>query len=53
MQRLAAKALANFSSSRKDIRHKILSEIGSEVKSLHSQELDGVVAAYIQTMIHS
>jgi hypothetical protein len=51
-QRIAAKGLVNLTAGKREIRLTVISEISDEVKALYKNELDPVVGAYIQTMIH-
>mmetsp|Transcript_38901 Transcript_38901/g.44487 ORF Transcript_38901/g.44487 Transcript_38901/m.44487 type:complete len:103 (-) Transcript_38901:9-317(-) len=51
-QRIAAKGLVNLTAGKRDIRLTVISEIAEEIKALYRNELDPVVGAYIQTMIH-
>lgn len=50
-QRMAAKALVNLTSTKRDLRLKVISELSDEIKKLYRNELDGIVSAYLQTLI--
>jgi len=52
-QRLAAKSLLNLSTSSRDIKLKIITEIAEEVRKLHRNELDPIIQGYLQTLINS
>lgn len=51
-QRLAAKGLVNLVSNRKDLRMQVVSELTEEIKMIYRNQLDAVVASYIQTLLH-
>lgn len=51
-QRIAAKGLVNLTAGKREARLTVVSEISDEIKALYKNELDPVVGAYIQTMIH-
>ncbi|CAG9330504.1 unnamed protein product [Blepharisma stoltei] len=50
-QRMAAKALVNLTSTKRDLRLKIIAELSDEIKKMYRNELDSVVAAYLQTLV--
>jgi len=51
-QRISAKGLVNLTAGKREVRLTVVSEIANEIKGLYKNELDPVVGAYIQTMIH-
>ena len=51
-QRIAAKGLVNLTAGKRETRLTVISEISEEIKALYKNQLDPVVGAYIQTMIH-
>lgn len=51
-QRIAALGLSNLTAGKRELRLTVISEISDEIKKLYKNELDPVVGAYIQTMIH-
>jgi len=51
-QRIAAKGLCNLTSGKRDIRLQVVAEVADEIKQLYKNELDPVVGAYLQTMLH-
>ena len=51
-QRIAAKGLVNLTAGKREVRLTVVAEIAEEIKMLYKNELDPVVGAYIQTMIH-
>jgi len=52
-QRLASKALLNLSTSSREIKLKIITEIAEEIRKLHKNELDPIIQGYLQTLINS
>ena len=50
--RLAAKGLVNLVSNRRDLRLQVVAELTDEIKQIYRNELDPIVAAYIQTLLH-
>jgi Cdc14 phosphatase binding protein N-terminus len=52
-QRMAAKALVNLTATKKDLKMKVISELSEEIKKLYRNELDGIVSAYLQTLVSS
>jgi hypothetical protein len=50
--RIAAKGLVNLVSNRRDLRLQVVSELTEEIKLIYRNELDPIVAAYIQTLLH-
>lgn len=50
--RVAAKGLVNLVSNRRDLRLQVVAELTEEIKQIYRNELDPIVAAYIQTLIH-
>lgn len=51
-QRIGAKGLVNLSSGRRDLRLQLVAELSEEIKALYRNELDPILGAYVQTMIH-
>lgn len=51
-QRAAAKGLVNLVSNRRDLRLQVVSELTEEIKMIYRNELDPIVAAYVQTLLH-
>mmetsp|Transcript_6436 Transcript_6436/g.5531 ORF Transcript_6436/g.5531 Transcript_6436/m.5531 type:complete len:239 (+) Transcript_6436:174-890(+) len=51
-QRIAAKGLVNLTAGKREHRLTVISELSDEIKALYKNQLDPVVGAYIQTMIH-
>lgn len=51
-QRIAVKGLVNLVSTRKDIRMQVVAELSEEIKKIYRNELDPVVASFIQTLLH-
>jgi hypothetical protein len=51
-QRIAAKGLVNLTAGKRETRLTVISELADEIKGLYRNELDPVVGAYIQAMIH-
>jgi hypothetical protein len=50
-QRIAAKALVNLTTTKRELRLKVVAELGEEIKKLYRNELDSIVGAYIQTLV--
>ena len=50
-QRMAAKALVNLTATKRDLKMKVVAELSEEIKKLYRNELDGIVSAYLQTLI--
>jgi len=50
--RVAAKGLVNLVSNRRDLRLQVVAELTDEIKQIYRNELDPIVAAYIQTLLH-
>ena len=50
--RIAAKGLVNLVSNRRDLRLQVVAELTDEIKKIYRNELDPIVAAYIQTLLH-
>ena len=50
--RIAAKGLVNLVSNRRDTRLQVVAELTDEIKSIYRNEMDPIVAAYIQTLLH-
>ncbi|CDW78890.1 UNKNOWN [Stylonychia lemnae] len=50
--RVAAKGLVNLVSNRRDLRLQVVAELTDEIKKIYRNELDPIVAAYIQTLLH-
>jgi hypothetical protein len=50
--RVAAKGLVNLVANRRDMRLQVVSELTDEIKLIYRNEMDPVVAAYIQTLLH-
>ena len=51
-QRLAAKTLVSLTKGHNDLRQRVVSVLDEEIKSLYKQELDGIVASYLQNLAH-
>ena len=51
-QRIAARGLVNLTSNRRDYWIQVVSELNDEIRALYRNELDPVVGAYLQNMIH-
>ena len=49
-QRLAAKTLVSLTHCRNELRQRVLGVLDEEIKSLYKQELDGIVASYLQRL---
>ena len=52
-QRMAAKALVNLTATKRDLKMKVVAELSDEIKKLYRNELDGIVSAYLQTLVSS
>ena len=50
--RTAAKGLVNLVSNRRDLRLQVVAELTDEIKQIYRNEMDPIVAAYIQTLLH-
>lgn len=50
-QRMAAKALVNLTSTKRDLKMKVVAELSDEIRKLYRNELDGIVSAYLQTLV--
>ena len=50
--RLAAKTLVSLTNNNNELRQKVVAVLDDEIKSLYKQELDGIVASYLQTLAH-
>ena len=50
-QRMAAKALVNLTATKRDLKMKVVAELSDEIKKLYRNELDGIVSAYLQTLV--
>jgi hypothetical protein len=51
-KRIAAKGLVNLVATRKDIRLQVVADLAEEIKLIYRNQLDPVVASYIQTLLH-
>jgi uncharacterized protein YhdP len=49
---MAAKGLVNITSSRRDLRLKVVAELSDEIKLVYKGQIDPVVGAYLQNLIH-
>ena len=52
-QRAAAKGLVNLVASRKDIRLQVIADLSEEIKLIYRNQIDPVVATFIQTLLHT
>ncbi len=48
-QRIAAKALVNLTATKRELRLKVVAELGEEIKKLYRNELDSIVGAVAYT----
>ena len=51
-KRVSAKGLVNLVSNRRDMRLQVVAELTDEIKQIYRNEIDPIVAAYIQTLLH-
>lgn len=51
-KRVASKGLVNLVSNRRDMRLQVVAELTDEIKQIYRNEIDPIVAAYIQTLLH-
>lgn len=52
-QRLAAKALVNLTSTKRDLKMKVVAELSDEIRKLYRNELDSIVSTYLQALVSS
>lgn len=52
-QRMAAKALVNLTSTKRDLKMKVVAELSDEIRKLYRNELDGIVSTYLQALVSS
>ena len=50
--RIAAKGLVNLVANRRDLRLQVVAELTDEIKMIYRNEMDPIVGAYIQTLLH-
>lgn len=50
-QRMAAKAIVNLTAAKRDLKMKVIADLSDELRKLYRNELDGIVSAYLQTLI--
>jgi len=50
--RIAAKGLVNLVSSRRELRMQVVAELSEEIKQIYRNQIDPVVASFIQTLLH-
>ena len=51
-QRVAAKGLVNLVSTKRELRLKIVTELGDQVRMIYRGEMDEIVGTYIQSLLH-
>lgn len=52
-QRYAAKALVNLSSSKRELRLKVVTELSDLIKLIYRGQIDEIVGSYVQALLHT